>query len=227
MADDDLGKLEPPSLSMGRWRRKKAAAPVEEPVEAPVEEEPRRLVELGETPEETDGDDTIEAPVAVAAEPEKAPPLFTDERPAAPAEDPPATARTTALRIPALNGPTAAAAAGLLVGAFLVATTLAGQELCTVARGTSSCGTPGYLLLIAILIVGVVLGSQVLAFAGAEEPGSTSTLAIALFAVLALVLVGGSLLAWWMILVAPLLSVACYSLSHLVTTRFAAEPIDA
>src|SRR5436190_2020366 len=63
---------------------------------------------------------------------------------------------------PLVSGWVAAAATGLLVGALIVGLTTASFELCSRIQGTSSCGGPGFFLLVAILVLAIVLGTVVL-----------------------------------------------------------------
>ncbi|HLO35330.1 MAG TPA: hypothetical protein VK194_04580, partial [Candidatus Deferrimicrobium sp.] len=114
---------------------------------------------------------------------------------------------------------------GLLVGVITVGLTWASLRLCEVAKGTSSCGGPGFLLLLAIMIAMVFLGSLLLRVTGVPEPGSTSFLAIGLLAVLVLLFLVDVLFAWWMIIVIPIFSVLTFALAHWVTTAFI-EPAD-
>ena len=119
----------------------------------------------------------------------------------------------------------AAVLTGLLVGVITVGLTWASLRLCEVTRGTSSCGGPGFLLLLAIMVAMVFLGSLLLRVLGVAEPGSTSFLAIGLLAVLVLLFLVDVLFAWWMIIVIPVFSVLTVALAHWGTTAFI-EPAD-
>ena len=232
MADEDSRNdgpsLELPSMGFRRKRRKKARAP--EPVDdtAPVAAvpEPPATVEAPATPR------------AAAAEPAQ-PATVVDEAPGTPDEtdpemqSPTPTRRARRTRRPrrprrTLTGIGALAAAvltGLLVGVITVGLTSASLRLCEVTRGTSSCGGPGFLLLLAIMVAMVFLGSLLLRVLGVAEPGSTSFLAIGLLAVLVLLFLVDVLFAWWMIIVIPVFSVLTFALAHWVTTAFI-EPAD-
>ena len=76
----------------------------------------------------------------------------------------------------------AAIVTGLLVGVLTVGLTGASQRLCEVLQGTSSCGNPGFILLVAIMIAMVFLGSALLRAFRVPDPGSTSFLAVGLTA---------------------------------------------
>jgi hypothetical protein len=123
-------------------------------------------------------------------------------------------------RAPWLSGRPAAVLAGLLVGALVVGATAASLRLCTEIKGTSSCGNPGFFLLLAILVVAVLVGSALLKVAHVPEPTSTSFLAVGLMSVFALLFLVGQLFAWWMIIVIPLVSVVTFLVSHWVTTTY-------
>jgi hypothetical protein len=97
--------------------------------------------------------------------------------------------------------------------------------VCTAVKGTSSCGGPGFFLLIAILVVSVLVGTGLLRAAQVPEPGSTSFLAVGLLSVVALLFLVGSIFQWWMVIVIPLVSIATFLLSHWVTTTYI-DPAD-
>ena len=121
----------------------------------------------------------------------------------------------------------AALATGLLVGALTVLLTWLSQRGCEAVQGTSSCGEPGLLLLLAILVVMVLVGASALRLARVADPGSTSFLAVGLLTVLALLFLVGSLFEWWVVIVVPALSMLTFALSHWVTTSFSGEDDDA
>jgi hypothetical protein len=121
--------------------------------------------------------------------------------------------------LPAVGGRTAAVITGVLIGVITVGLTWAGLRLCEVVRGTSSCGGPGYLLLLGIMVAMVLLGAVLLRAWGVPEPGSTSFLAVVLLAVVALLL-GGVLFHWWMILVLPACSALTFAAAQWVTATF-------
>jgi hypothetical protein len=73
-----------------------------------------------------------------------------------------------------------------LLGSGLVWLALRG---CSSVRGTSSCGNPGFLLVLAIFVVMVVAGRALLGLLRVPDAGSTAFLAVALVAVLCLLFV--------------------------------------
>ena len=126
---------------------------------------------------------------------------------------------------PLLTGYPASAVTGLIVGALMVGLTVAALRGCEAIRGTSTCGGPGLLLLVVILVVLVLAGQALLKAFQVPDPGSTSFLAVGLIAVVALLFLIDVILDWQMIIVIPLVGVAAFLLSHWVTTAFV-EPAD-
>ena len=157
-------------------------------------------------------------------------PLFADE--VAPAEEPaPAPERDRRRRSSRvqrgnlLSGYPASAVTGLLVGGLLVALTTGALRACEGIRGTSTCGGPGLLILVMILVALVLVGQVLLRLFDVPDPGSTSFLAVGLIAVVALLFLIDVILDWQMIIVIPLVGAATFLLSHWVTTTFV-EPGD-
>ncbi|QIX28273.1 hypothetical protein ncot_18010 [Nocardioides sp. JQ2195] len=136
-------------------------------------------------------------------------------------ERPPRARRELAL--PALPGRVAAAITGLVVGALAVAMTYLAVQGCEKVKGTSSCGTPGFFLLLAIMILLVVLGSSLLKAWQISDPGSTSFMAVGLVAVVALLFLIQVIFSPWMVLVIPLVGGAAFVVSHWLTSLFVDE----
>jgi hypothetical protein len=126
------------------------------------------------------------------------------------------------VRLPRLGGYAAAVVTGILVGVITVGLTWAGFRLCELVRGTSSCGDPGFLLLLAILVAMILLGAVLLRAWGLPDPGSTSFLAVGLLAVMVLLFLVQSIFSWWMVIVIPAVAAASFALAHWVT-RFITE----
>jgi hypothetical protein len=115
----------------------------------------------------------------------------------------------------------AAAAAGLLVGAFLVLATFGGLQGCESLRGTTSCGGgPGFLLLVLILVLAVGLGALVLRWAQVPSAGSISFLAVALVGVLTVLFLLDSLEEVAGAVVVGVLTIGAYLLAHWVTVSY-------
>jgi hypothetical protein len=238
MADDerDEPSLELPSFGLGRRRARKDRFLEPDPLTAPLEQ-----VE----PEERVAAAPAEEPAEVAAEPAVVPaarPLFVEETADAPAVEPVAGTgvesggarrqrRQDRPRRPerptrpprSPGGVVAVLLTGLLVGVLVVALTLLSQRGCAAVQGTSSCGEPGLLLLLAILVASVLLGATALRLARVPDPGSTSFLGVGLLTVLALLFLVGSLFEWWAAVAVPVLSVLTFGLSHWVTTSITGD----
>jgi len=122
-------------------------------------------------------------------------------------------------------GPIAASVTGLVVGLVLVGMTTASLRLCSSMRGTSSCGKPGILLLLAITVLAILLGSLLLRTAGVTASGSTSFLGVGLLVVLILLALLPVLDRWWVVIVVPLVAVLTHLASWWLTTTYV-EPGD-
>lgn len=185
-------------------------------VAAPADPEPATRPQPAVDPEP--------APVATGADADDTAVLPHDKPSDRPRRTGPAPRRRSArapVRLPAVAGPIAAALTGLVVGLLLVALSWGSQQGCAAIRGTTSCGGPGFFLLLAILVVLTVLGGYLLRAWGVRDSGSTSFLAMGLLTVVVLLFLIGSLFEWWMVIVVPLVAVATYLTSHWVTTRVA------
>jgi small-conductance mechanosensitive channel len=95
-------------------------------------------------------------------------------------------ARPRGPRVPPLA---AAILTGALVGLAAAGLVWLALRGCSGLRGTSSCGDPGILVLLAILVVMVLAGRFALAALRVPDAGSTAFLGLALLAVLALLFV--------------------------------------
>ena len=210
MATEDPGKetpsLERPSLGFGRKRRSKDAAP-------------------GEREDTTPGPAPVPPPPLFADEVEPVAPAAAPEPQEAAVEPEPAPEQPREPRTPLVTGLAAAALTGAVVGLVIVALTAASFRLCEVVKGTSSCGGPGVLLLIAIMAATVFLGAAMLRLFHVVDPGSTSFLAVGLTCVLSLLFLIDVIFDWWMIIAIPVISIGTFALSHWVTTRLI-EPAD-
>jgi hypothetical protein len=240
--DDDESKLELPSLSFRR--RRKTDQPAEEPpaetvAETPVEaeapppaeepaEEPEPVTEPVDHPvDEPDEDERTQVlPSAPAArEPEAEP-----ERASKPAK---VRQERASFRLPATSAPIASALTGVVVGLVMVGLTFLSSRGCELVRGTPKCGGVGLLLLVAILVVGVLLGAVLLKAWQVSDPLNSSFLAVGLVAVVAMLFLLPSITEWWMVIVIPVLGAATYVLAWWVTRTFvdteddAEEPEDA
>ncbi len=198
MAEKDPGNdgpsLELPSFGFGR--KKKQAAEPSAPEPAPVAPEPTPVEATSVEP----APDASEEPVPGA-------------RTAAPA-----------VSLPAIGGQAAAIVTGLVVGALLVGLVWGSLRLCEVVRGTSSCGQPGFLVLLAILVLLVVVGRALLKGFGVDDAGSTSFLGVGVVAVVVLLFLSGQLFEWWTTLVVPAAAAVSFALAHWVSSAFVETP---
>ncbi len=127
-------------------------------------------------------------------------------------------------RTPRIPASLPAALVALLVGAVaglaLVSLTSAGLHACTAWRGTSSCGTPGILLLLAATVLTVLLGSLLLRLAGADSPGSTSFLGVGLLVVVILLALLPVISDRWMVVVVPVVAMLTFAAARWLTTTY-------
>ena len=161
-----------------------------------------------------------DAPEPTPVEPLRAaPPAEAAEGTASPVEPVETTPAT-----PVLSGPVATALTGLVVGLLMVGLSWGSLRLCEVARGTSSCGQPGFVVVLAILVLLVVVGRLLLRSLGVPDAGSISFLGVGVVAVVTLLFLVGALFEWWIVLVLPAVSVASFALAHWVSTAFVETP---
>ncbi|MGH3346062.1 MAG: hypothetical protein ACRDO4_03695 [Nocardioides sp.] len=205
MAEKDPGN-DGPSLELPSFFRRKKKPAVAEP--APAE------------PPEPQGSRHAQPPSpTVQPDPTAAEPVDTTEVPGA-------RKASRAVSLPAIGGQAAAVVTGLVVGALLVGLVWGSLRLCEVVRGTSSCGQPGFLVLLAILVVLVVVGRALLKGFGVDDAGSTSFLGVGVVAVVVLLFLSGQLFEWWTALVVPAAAVASFALAQWVSTAFVETPED-
>jgi hypothetical protein len=116
----------------------------------------------------------------------------------------------------------AAVVTGVIVGLLAVGLTWLGLRGCSAVRDTSSCGNPGFVLLLAIVVVMGTGGRALLRAWRVPEPGSTSVLATALMAVLAMLFLTGSLEDAWAVVALPALGAVTFAVAQWVTSTFTA-----
>ncbi|HEX4976885.1 MAG TPA: hypothetical protein VFV40_03370, partial [Nocardioides sp.] len=158
------------------------------------------------------------------------PPEPAAEPAAEPAGEPapaPAPARRRAARpdrtprtLPALSPGAASLVVGALVGLVGTALTWAALQGCEALRGTDSCGGPGLLVLVAILVLMVLAGTLLLKALRVSEPNATSFLGVGLMTVIVLVTLMENLFSAWMFLAVPVLTALSYLAAQWVSTRF-------
>jgi hypothetical protein len=114
---------------------------------------------------------------------------------------------------------------GAVVGLGLVGLTSAGLQMCSAVRGTPTCGNPGILVLLAITVGLVFLGSLLLHQLGVDTHGSTSFLGMGLLVVVILLALLPVIDAWWMVIAVPAISMGCFLAAWWLTTTYV-EPGD-
>ncbi len=207
MAEKDPGN-DGPSLELPSFRFRRKRKPVAEQAEPEPEPEPAE-------------------PEPVAVEPETPPgePVEPPDAPDAPEEPAPGARKASrTVSLPAIGGRAAAIVTGLVVGALLVGLVWGSLRLCEVVRGTSSCGQPGFLVLLAILVLLVLVGRALLNGFGVGDAGSTSFLGVGVAAVVVLLFLSGQLFEWWTALVVRAAAVVSFTLAHWVSTAFVETP---
>ncbi len=232
--DGDGPSLELPSLGLGRKRGRKArdpapeapAAAAEPSAQPPAAEAPPPPVpDADQRPTERLSPVTPPAPAGKPLFADEAPTTRVDEQPVGragpseptgPTEDKP----RREFALPAIGARAAAVVTGLLVGVLTVGATWGSLRLCEVVRGTSSCGKPGFLLLLVIVVAMVMIGSMLLRAWDVPDPSSTSFLGVGLLTVLTLLFLVDVLFSWWMIIVIPVLAMVTFALAQWVATVF-------
>jgi hypothetical protein len=124
-----------------------------------------------------------------------------------------------------LPGPLAALLGGAVAGLALVGLTSVCLHLCTSWRGTSSCGSPGILLVLAMVGVVAVLGTILLRLLGVPTAAGTSLLGVGLLGVLVLTALLPVVDRWWMAVAVPTLAMLTYVAAWWLTTTYV-EPGD-
>jgi hypothetical protein len=222
--------LELPSLRRSFRRKKRAAATA--PQDASTSPEADAVAEsVGEVAPRPAGPVVTGPVVSAPVVPE---PTATDASAPGEAEAGPEESRPIAAgrrRDRNRNGPplpalTAVVLTGLLVGLVGTGATFGGLQACEVARGTSSCGDPGFFVLVVIVIVMMLLGAVLLKTLQVPEAKGVSFLGVGLLCVIVLVGLVDALFSPWMFLVVPALTALTFAVGRWVTTRFVDQAED-
>lgn len=121
--------------------------------------------------------------------------------------------------LPTLGAAVAALVVGALVGLLGVVLTFLGLKGCELVTGTDSCGGPGLLVLVAIMVAMVLAGAAMLRLFAVPDAGSVSFLGVGLLVVVVLVLLVDSLASLAMLAVIPALTAGCFAGARWVTTQ--------
>lgn len=230
---DDVN-LEMPSLGFGskrRQRRKPTTEATSDDAVAEAGREGKFVPPPASSPStfRPPGDQTEDKPL-YADEAEDTAVLSSTEEPrpakaAKPAKPPKPPKPPREYSLPPVSGMTVSVLTGIFIGLLACGATWIGLQGCEAIKGTSSCGGPGFFLLVAILILMVVIGSFIMKAFRVPDPTSTAFLAVGLLAVIVLLFFVDVIFDWWMIIVIPLVGASTFALSHWVTTTFI-EPAD-
>lgn len=209
--------------------RSAGSTPAEEPAAPP---EPAAAAEpTAPVPVVDPAEATMPLPVAApertaterAAPDEVAPDQGPAPEPAATATEPPPTPEPRRRREPALpsipSGP-AAVLVGAVIGGLGILLTWLGLLGCEAIRGTESCGGPGLVVMLAIMVAMVVVGAALLKLLGVPQGGSLSFLGFGILAVVVLMFLLDHLDNLWVLVSIPVISALGYGVAHWVTTRF-------
>lgn len=115
---------------------------------------------------------------------------------------------------------------GAVVAALGIGLTYLGLLGCEAVRGTQSCGGPGLLVMLVIMVAMVVAGAAALKAAGVPHSGSLSFLGFGILTVVVLTFLLEHLYEPWALVALPLISAASYGIAHSVTTRFTDAATD-
>ena len=125
--------------------------------------------------------------------------------------------------IPDVAASTAAFVVGAMVGLAGCLLTYVGLQGCELVTGTGSCGGPGLLILIVILVAMVLLGAAILRALRVPDPGNVSFLGVGMLTVVALVFLADYLYEPWMFVVVPAVTAVSYAIARWVTTLYAED----
>ena len=137
-----------------------------------------------------------------------------------------ATGRRRAPTAPDIPPGVATVLVGALVAALGIGLTWLGLLGCEAVRGTQSCGGPGLLIMLTIMVALVIGGAALLKALGVPQSGSLSFLGFGILTVVVLTFLAESLYEPWVLVMLPVISAAGYGIAYYVTTRFAEPELD-
>jgi len=115
---------------------------------------------------------------------------------------------------------------GALVGLLGAALTFVGLKGCEVVTNTDSCGGPGLLVLLVIIVVMILVGATMLKAFRVSEAGNISFLGVGLLVVLMLLFSLDYLYEPWMVAVVVGLTAVCFSIAQWVTGQITEDVLD-
>ena len=128
--------------------------------------------------------------------------------------------------VPDVGASTAALLVGALTGLLGCGLTYAGLRGCEAVTGTDSCGGPGLLVLVVILVVMVLAGAAVLRALRVTEPGNISFLGVGITTVVVLLLLIDRLYEPWMFLVVPVVTGLSFAAARWITMGYTDDDPD-
>jgi hypothetical protein len=128
--------------------------------------------------------------------------------------------------LPEMAATTAAFVVGALVGLLGCVLTYIGLQGCELITGTGSCGGPGLLVLIVILVLMVIAGTIALRALRVPDPGNVSFLGVGMMTVVALLVLIDYLYEPSMFLVVPAITALTYAFARWITTMYADDMDD-
>jgi len=115
---------------------------------------------------------------------------------------------------------------GAAVGLLGCALTYVGLQGCEVVTGVSSCGGPGLLVLVVILVAMVLVGAVVLRWLRVPDAGNLSFLGVGMMTAIALLFLIDYLYDPWMFLVIPAVTAMTFGIAQWITTRYTEDIVD-
>ncbi|MFT4081716.1 MAG: hypothetical protein QM638_03945 [Nocardioides sp.] len=153
------------------------------------------------------------------AEPDTEP--DTEGVPATVVDDTGTKTRSPRIRPPGMN--TAAAVVGLAVGLFFSVAIWVCEQISQQARGTTSLGSAGFPILIAIFVLAVAIGALFLKLAGVTSPISVSFLGTCLVSVIGLLFLSDSMDTFTGALIVVAVAIVSFVLFRWVNDRYLEE----
>ena len=120
----------------------------------------------------------------------------------------------------------AAAVVGAVVGLLGCIVTWVGLQGCEVVTGAQTCGGPGLLILVAIVVGQILVGAALLKMVGVPEAGNLSFLGVGIMVVITLMVLIDYLYEGWMFAAIPVVTALSFLVARWVTTKYADDSDD-